>query len=80
MQRMFVQEIPLPNCDWAVFDCYGAIPKALQDTNTKIFKEWLPDNPDYEIAGNASIEWYDCEGDMSSDDYHSAIWIPVKKK
>ena len=69
-----------PQCDWAVFDCYGALPKALQDTNTKIFKEWLPGNPDYEFAGNASIEWYDCEGEQTSADYHSAIWIPVKKK
>lgn len=69
-----------PKCDWAVFDCYGPNPKTLQETNTRIFKEWLPGNPDYEFFGNASIEWYDSEGDMTSPDYHSAIWIPVKKK
>ena len=27
----------------------------------------------------ANIEWYG-DGDPSSSDYHSAIWIPVKKK
>ncbi len=69
----------LPPYDWAIFDCYGPMPKALQDVNTKIFREWLPGNPDYEFPGNVNIEWYG-EGDGSAQDYHSAIWIPVKKK
>lgn len=67
--------------EWAVFDCVGAIPEALQSLNTRIFKEWLPGNPDYEISGNANVEWYDCvNGEKIDADYHSAIWIPVKKK
>ncbi len=66
--------------DWAVFDCIGAIPETLQDLNTRIFKEWLPGNPDYELAGNANVEWYDMtNSNMESPDYHSAIWIPIKK-
>ena len=69
----------LPDFDWAVFDCYGPCPKALQDVNTKIWKEWLPGNPDFEFPGRANIEWYG-DGDPSASDYHSAIWIPVKKK
>ena len=70
-----------PQGEWAVFDCYGPIPKALQDVNTRIFKEWLPGNPDWELCGNASAEWYDCmNGEKTDPDYHSAIWIPVKKK
>ena len=53
----------------------------LQSLNTQIFKEWLPGNPDYELCGNASAEWYDCvNGEKTDKDYHSAIWIPVKKK
>ena len=67
--------------DWAVFDCYGPIPEALQGMEKRIFNEWLPGNPDYEISGDASVEWYDCiHGEMTDPDYHSAIWIPVKKK
>lgn len=32
------------------------------------------------ICGNASAEWYDCvNGEKTDKDYHSAIWIPVKK-
>ncbi len=70
-----------PRGDWAVFDCVGPIPEALQSLNTRIFKEWLPGNPEYEIYGNANVEWYDCvNGEKTDPDYHSAIWIPVKKK
>ena len=53
----------------------------LQSLNTQIFKEWLPGNPDYELCGNASAEWYDCvNGEKTDKDYHSAIWVPVKRK
>jgi AraC family transcriptional regulator len=49
--------------------------------NTRIFKEWLPGNPDWELSGNATIEWYDCiHGEKTDPDYHSAIWLPVKRK
>lgn len=47
--------------------------------NTKIFKEWLPGNPDYEIAMGINIEWYSNE-DCKAFDYESEIWIPVKEK
>lgn len=67
--------------DWAVFNCIGPIPDALQSVNTRIFREWLPDNPEYELCGNASVEWYDCvNGEKTDPDYHSAIWVPVKRK
>ena len=70
-----------PRGDWAVFDCIGPLPGALQSVNTRIFNEWLPGNPDYELSGNASVEWYDCiNGEKTDADYHSAIWVPVKKK
>ena len=70
-----------PRSEWAVFDCVGPMPDALQSLNTRIFKEWLPGNPDYEISGNASVEWYDCiNGEKGDSDYHSAIWVPVRRK
>ena len=78
-EGMVVYEFPRSN--WAVFDCIGPIPEALQTVNTRIFNEWLPGNPDYELCGNASVEWYDCvNGEKSDPDYHSAIWVPVRKK
>ena len=69
----------IPALEWAKFKCTGPMPGALQSVNTKIFKEWLPGNPDYEIATGMNIEWYS-NGDCSSSDYESEIWIPVKKK
>ncbi len=76
---MEVFEIPV--MDWAIFNCTGAIPKALQNLNTRIFKEWLPTNGKYEIAAGYNIEWYDTQnGEMSDPDYKSAIWVPVKEK
>jgi len=70
-----------PRGEWAVFNCVGPLPGALQDVNTYVFKEWLPGNPDFEICGNANVEWYDCiNGEKDDPDYHSAIWLPVRRK
>ena len=78
-EGMVVYEFP--RSDWAMFDCIGPIPEALQSVNTRIFQEWLPGNPEFELCGNASAEWYDClNGEKTDPDYHSAIWVPVKRK
>lgn len=70
-----------PRGEWAVFNCIGPNPETLQRINTQIFQEWLPGNPDYELFGNATVEWYDCvNGEMTDPDYHSAIWVPVRKR
>ncbi len=71
----------IPALDWAIFDCTGPLPNALQNLNTKIFKEWLPTNGKYEIAAGYNIECYDTiNGSTKDADYKSAIWIPVKEK
>ena len=68
-------------CEWAVFDSFGPMPEAIQSLSDQIYREWLPGNPDFELAGNANVEWYDpaCP-DQSASDYHAAVWIPVKRK
>lgn len=76
-ENMNVFEIPA--LEWAKFKCTGPLPGALQSVNTRIFKEWLPGNPDYEIATGISIEWYSSE-DCSTFDYESEIWIPIIRK
>ena len=68
-----------PKGDWAKFECEGAVPDALQSLNTKIFKEWLPGNTKYEMAGYYNIEWYSCDGEKTDSDYKSGIWVPVKE-
>ncbi len=78
-EGMVVYEFP--RSDWAVFNCIGPVPQALQAVNTRIYQEWLPGNPKYELCGNATVEWYDCvNGEKTDPDYHSAIWVPVKKR
>ena len=68
-----------PETLWAIFECFGPIPNALQTLNTQIFEEWLPNNKEYELSMGASVEWYG-EGDTDSPSYHSQIWLPIKKK
>lgn len=58
---------------WAVFRYEGECPKALQDLNTAIWSEWLPNSKEYEFAANYNLEFYISENE-------GEIWIPVKKK
>lgn len=71
--------IEIPALKWAKFKCTGPMPGALQTINTKIFKEWLPGNPNYKISKDINIEWY-ALGDTQAFDYESGIWIPVEEK
>ncbi len=79
----FVTKI-IPKHTWVVFACKGAMPKALQEVNGKIFSEWLPNCKEYEIAAGYNIEMYDNPEEYpkgnQDENYYSEIWIPVKKK
>lgn len=68
----------IPAGTWAVFPCRGALPKALQDVNTKIWSEWLPSCKAYKLAGNYNMEMYTPPCEDPDDDYNE-IWIPVEK-
>lgn len=68
----------IPARTWAVFECKGAMPNAMQDMWHKIVSEFFPTSsykPTYEM----DIEAYS-EGNMGDPDYYSEIWIPVVKK
>ena len=58
---------------WAVFHYEGECPEALQNLNTQIWTQWLPNCKEYELAGNYNLEFYISETE-------GEIWIPVKKK
>ncbi len=74
----------IPKHTWAVFPCKGPMPSSMQDVNTKIFSEWLPNCKEYEFGAGYCIEMYspvsDFENGLSDENYYSEIWIPVKKK
>lgn len=68
----------IPARTWAVFECKGAMPNAMQDMWHKIISEFFPTSgyqPTYEM----DIETY-TDGNMGSPDYRSEIWVPVIKK
>ncbi|MDL2234888.1 AraC family transcriptional regulator [Christensenellaceae bacterium OttesenSCG-928-L17] len=74
----------IPKFTWAVFPCKGAMPEVMQNTNKKIYSEWLPNCKDYEIAAGYCVEMYDdparYANGLQDANYYSEIWIPVKKK
>ncbi|MBP3413866.1 MAG: AraC family transcriptional regulator [Clostridia bacterium] len=70
----------LPDMEWARFRCIGPMPDSMQSVNTQIWKEWLPGNKEYELAGRYNIEWYSSAGNTTDADYQSEIWIPVTRK
>lgn len=67
----------IPAGTWAIFPCKM---KTLQDINTKMWKEWLPNCKEYKLGGNYNIEMYfpPCEEDMAESDCE--IWLPIEKE
>lgn len=47
--------LEVPKFTWAVFSCVGPASVTLKETNEKIFKEWLPNSNNYEIAAGYNI-------------------------
>lgn len=76
--------IEIPKLTWAIFPCVGKASETIQDINQKIFKEWLPNSNEYEIAEGYNIEYYsnpkDFKKGVDDEKYYCEVWIPVKKK
>lgn len=73
--------VTIPKFTWAIFPCKMS---NLQQTNTRIYSEWLPNCKEYEIGGHYAIEMYydpkDFPNGVDDENYGAEIWIPVKKK
>ena len=65
----------IPGSTWAQFPCTV---ETLQDTNTKIWSEWLPALQGYTLAGEYDIEVY-LPPEMGSDEMSVSIWVPLNK-
>lgn len=67
----------------AIFSCVGSIPTALQSVNSQIYKGWFPNNLEYVLDGNYSIEYYDdvskYKNGTKDDNYYCEIWLPLRK-
>lgn len=69
--------LEIPPLTWAIFEIVGPLPTAMSEMWGRIYSEWFPSSG-YEQAEAPEIEWYS-NGDLSSSDYKSEIWMPVIK-
>ena len=65
----------IPGSLWAQFPCTIS---TLQDTNTKIWSEWLPALQGYTLAGDYDIEVY-LPPEEGSREMKVYIWVPLKQ-
>ncbi|MBO4697721.1 MAG: helix-turn-helix domain-containing protein [Lachnospiraceae bacterium] len=65
----------IPASFWAQFPCTL---KTLQETNTKIWSEWLPALKGYELVDEYDIEVY-LAPEPGSNEVRTFIWVPLKK-
>lgn len=73
-----LSEYVVHECTWAIFECVGSMPNALQNLQKRIVSEWLPTSG-YEYADAPDIEVY-FEGNQQADDYRCEVWLPIVKK
>jgi AraC family transcriptional regulator len=82
-EKRNLEKYEIPRHVWAVFPCRGPMPFQLQETNRRIFSEWLPAGR-YEIAEGYNIEYYsnpaDYERGTKDPEYYTEVWIPVRGK
>ena len=77
------QEIPagckslvIPGGTWAVFPCKL---KTLQDTNTQMWQEWLPNCREYKLSGSYNLEVYGPPCKEDQGETYVELWLPVEK-
>jgi len=68
--------LTIPAATWAVFECIGAMPNAIQSLWKKIYEEWFPSTGYEQAQDIPDFEVY-MPGDMDCKDYRSQIWIPI---
>ena len=68
----------IPKRTFAVFECIGPIPDAMESMWQRIVSEFFPTSC-YEPTYEMDIEAY-TKGDRKSANYRSEIWVPVKKR
>lgn len=66
----------LPAGTWAVFPCKL---RTLQDTNTRMWKEWLPNCKEYKLGGNYNIEMYALPCEEEPQESYVELWLPIEK-
>ena len=67
--------LTIPGGMWAIFPC---ILNSLQQTNTQIWQQWLPNCKEYKLRGQYDVELYGafCEEDPGKS--YVEIWLPIE--
>lgn len=73
-----MEERVVPATTYAVFDCAGPMPDAMQALQHRILTEWLPSSG-YEWAAKSDVELY-FGPNMTADNYRSQVWLPIEKR
>lgn len=63
--------VAFPAGTWAVFPCTM---DTLQDTNTRMWKEWLPACKEYRLGGGWNLEMY-----APLQENYVELWLPLEK-
>lgn len=71
-------ELIVPASTYVIFECVGKLPEGQQNMWKRVFTEWFPKSA-YDLAKGPQLEWYS-DGDPTSDEYYSEIWLPITKK
>lgn len=66
----------LPTGIWAMFPCTLG---TLQDTNTRMWKEWLPNCREYKLGGNYNVEVYGPLCQENPQGSYCELWLPLEK-
>lgn len=65
----------IPGGLWAVFPCTLG---TLQDTNTRMWKEWLPGCREYRLGGNYNLEFYCGMNESDPPSSPVELWLPIQ--
>lgn len=68
-------ELIIPETTWAIFDCVGMLPQAIQNGWKYLNEEWLTQYP-FKHGQCPELEWYS-DGNSYDANYLSQIWIPI---
>ena len=66
----------IPAGTWVIFPCKL---KTLQDTNTRMWQEWLPGCREYKLSGNYNLELYGPPCHENQGETYVELWLPVQK-
>lgn len=69
------EEVIIPEATWAIFDCLGPTPQAIQNGWRYLLEEWVIKYP-FHHADCPELEWYS-NGNSYDEQYLSQIWIPI---